>query len=251
MHGHISIIFLWLFLLSAVCGVGGTYRSALYPPFLDQEAMHATASEPDGWGSRLVAFFSKLIVTINQHVSWRDLRRVSFASSPPARLYRGARPLAGLCRGRFRRDRFFSFSALLLKNIYVWTPRNFICKFGPDGRHHGLWRRGNTARRHSPWRRGMTWQQRLLAPRADLSSMWRWRGLVARRHRSWRRAAKAYKTAALLAESMVPLISKLHQIYLDSKIRGGLLYRPRYGAQLICFVYWVVSFIVAHSFIVW
>jgi hypothetical protein len=138
-----------------------------------------------------------------------------------------------------------------LKNIYVWTPRNFICKFGPDARRHSLWRRGNTARRHSLWRRGMTWQQRLPAPRADLSSMWRRRGLVARRHRSWRRATDAYKTAALLAESStIPLISKLRQIYLDSKIRGGLLHRPRYGAQLICFVYWVVSFIVAHSLIV-
>jgi hypothetical protein len=29
-----------------------------------------------------------------------------------------------------------------------------------------------------------------------------------------------------------------------------LLRRPRYGSQLICFVYWVVSFIVANSFIV-
>ena len=34
----------------------------------------------------------------------------------------------------------FPFSALLLKNIYVWTPRNFICKFGPDTRRHRLWR---------------------------------------------------------------------------------------------------------------
>jgi hypothetical protein len=141
--------------------------------------------------------------------------------------------------------RIFSFSALLLKNIYVWTPRNFICKFGPDARRHRLWPRGNTARRHSLWRWGMTWQQRLPALRADLTSMWRRRGLVARRHRSWHRATEAYKTAALLAESStISLISKLHQIYLDSKIRGGLLRRPRYGAQLIYFVYWVVSFIV-------
>jgi hypothetical protein len=145
-------------------------------------------------------------------------------------------------------SRIFSFSALLLKNIYVWTPRNFICKFGPDTRRHRLWRRVNTARRHSLWRRGMTWQQRLPAPRVDLASMWRRRGLVARRHRSWRRATEAYKIVALLAESStIPLISKLRQIYLDSEIRGGLLRRPRYGAQLICFVYWVVS----HSFIVW
>jgi hypothetical protein len=147
--------------------------------------------------------------------------------------------------------RIFCILTLLLKNIYVWIPRNFICNFGPDARRHRLWRRGNTARRHSLWRRGMTWQQRLPAPRADLASMWRRRGLIARRHRSWRRATEAYKTAALLAESStIPLISKLHQIYLDSKIRGGLLHRLRYGAQLICFVYWVVSFIVAHSFIV-
>jgi hypothetical protein len=76
-------------------------------------------------------------------------------------------------------------------------------------------------------------------------------GLVAQRYRSWRRATEAYKTAALLAESSrFPLISKLHQNLLDSKIRVGSLRRPWYGAQLICFVYWVVSFIVAHSFIV-
>jgi hypothetical protein len=94
----------------------------------------------------------------------------------------------------------------------------------------------------------MTWQQRLPAPRADLTSMWRRRGLVARRHKSWRRATETYKTVALLAErSTIPLISKLRQIYLDSKIRGGLLRRPRYGAQLICFVYWIVSFIVDHN----
>jgi hypothetical protein len=158
---------------------------------------------------------------------------------------------AQLATDEQRVDRIFCFLALLLKNIYVWTPRNFICKIGPDARRHRLRRRGNTARRHSLWRRGLTWQQWLPTPRADLASMWRRCGLVAWRHRSWHRATEAYKTAALLAESStIPLISKLCQIYLDSKIRGGLLRRPRYGAQLICFVYWVVSFIVAHSFIV-
>jgi hypothetical protein len=40
--------------------------------------------------------------------------------------------------------RIFSFSPLLLKSIYVSTPRNFICKFGPDTRRHRLWRRGIT-----------------------------------------------------------------------------------------------------------
>jgi hypothetical protein len=94
---------------------------------------------------------------------------------------------------KFLVDQIFCILTLLLKNIYVWTPRNFICKFGPDARRHSLWRRGNTARRHILWRRGMTWQQRLPAPRADLSSMWWRRGLVARRHRSWRRATDAYK----------------------------------------------------------
>jgi hypothetical protein len=54
--------------------------------------------------------------------------------------------------------RIFSFSALLLKNIYVWTPINFICDFGPDTRRHRMWRRGNTSRRHSLWRRAVTWQ---------------------------------------------------------------------------------------------
>jgi hypothetical protein len=87
----------------------------------------------------------------------------------------------------------FSFSALLLKNIYVWTPKNFICKFGPDARRHRLWRRGNTSRRHNLWHRGMTWQQRLPAPRADMALTRRRCGLVARRHRSWRRAMEAYK----------------------------------------------------------
>jgi hypothetical protein len=92
------------------------------------------------------------------------------------------------------RPNFLYFNPTFEKN-YVWTPRNFICKFGPDARRHSLWRRGNTARRHSLWRRGMTWQQRLPAPRADLSSMWRRHGLVARRHRSWHRATDAYKAA--------------------------------------------------------
>jgi hypothetical protein len=59
------------------------------------------------------------------------------------------------------------------------------------------------------------------------------------------------KTAARLAESSIlSLISKLRQNLLDSKIRVGSLRRPRYGVQLIRFVYWVVSFILAHSFIV-
>jgi hypothetical protein len=53
--------------------------------------------------------------------------------------------------GRARGSRIFSFSALLLKNIYVWTSRNFICKFGPDTRRHRLWRRGNIARRHTAY----------------------------------------------------------------------------------------------------
>jgi hypothetical protein len=100
-----------------------------------------------------------------------------------------------------RCSQFFCILTLLLKNIYVWTSRNFICKFGPDARRHSLWRRGNTARRHSLWRRCMTWQQWLPTPRADLSSMWQRRGLVARRHTSWRRATDSYKTVALLAES--------------------------------------------------
>jgi hypothetical protein len=135
--------------------------------------------------------------------------------------------------------------------IYVWTPRNFICTFGPDAQRPRLWRRGNTARRHSLWRRAMTWQQRLPAPRADLAPTWWRRGLVARRPRSWRRATNAYKTAAQLAESSTfPLIFKLRKNLLDSKICVGSLRRPRYGAQLIRFVYWVVSFIVAHSLIV-
>jgi hypothetical protein len=150
-----------------------------------------------------------------------------------------------------RTVRIFSFSAILLKNIFVWTPRNFICKFGPDARRHRLWRRGSASRCHNLWRRGVTWQQRLPAPRADMALTRRRCGLVARRHRSWRRATEAYKTAALLAESNTfPLISKPRQNLLDSKIRVGSLRRPRYSAQLIRFVYWVVSFIVAHSFIV-
>jgi hypothetical protein len=138
--------------------------------------------------------------------------------------------------------RFFSFLALFLKNIYVWTPRNFICKFRPNTRRHRLWRRGNTARRHSLWCRGVAWQQRLPASRTDMTLTRRRCGLVAR---------TPIKTAALLAESSTfPLISKLRQNLLDSKIRVGSLRRPRYGAQLIRFVYWVVSFIVVHSFIV-
>jgi hypothetical protein len=59
------------------------------------------------------------------------------------------------------------------------------------------------------------------------------------------------KTAARLAESSTfPLISKLRKNLLDSKNCVASLRRPRYGAQLIRFVYWVVSFIVAHSLIV-
>jgi hypothetical protein len=132
--------------------------------------------------------------------------------------------------------------------IYVCTLRNFICTFGPDAQRHRLWRRGNTARRHSLWRRAMTWQQRLPAPRADLAPTWRRRDLVARRHRSWRRATSAYKNGR--AASREQHISKLRKNLLDSKICVGSLRRPRYGAQLIRFVYWVVSFIVAHSLIV-
>jgi hypothetical protein len=67
-----------------------------------------------------------------------------------------------------RRARIFYFLAPFVTKIYVWTPRNFICTFGPDARRHRLWRRGNTARRHSLWRRAVTWQQRLLTPRADV-----------------------------------------------------------------------------------
>jgi hypothetical protein len=52
--------------------------------------------------------------------------------------------------------RIFLFLAPFVTKIYVWTPRNFICKFGPDARRHRLWRRGNTARRHSLWRRAVT-----------------------------------------------------------------------------------------------
>jgi hypothetical protein len=58
-----------------------------------------------------------------------------------------------------------------------------------------LWRRGNTARHHHLWRRGVTWQQQLLAHRADMALTRRRCGLVARRHRSWRRATEAYKTS--------------------------------------------------------
>jgi hypothetical protein len=92
-------------------------------------------------------------------------------------------------------SRIFSFSALLLKNIYVWTLRNFICKFRPDTRRHRLWRRDNIARRHSLWRRGVTCQQRLPAPMADMALTRHRCGLVARRHRSWRRATEAYKNS--------------------------------------------------------
>jgi hypothetical protein len=92
-------------------------------------------------------------------------------------------------------SRIFCFLAHFVTKIYVWTPRNFICTFGPDARRHRLWRRGNTARRHSLWRRAVTWQQRLLTPRADLALTWWRRGLVARRHRSWRRATNSYKNA--------------------------------------------------------
>jgi hypothetical protein len=92
-----------------------------------------------------------------------------------------------------RTVRIFCFLASFVTQIYVWTPRNFICTFGPDARRHRLWRRGNTARRHSLWRRAVTWQQRLPAPRADLAPTWCRRGLVARRHKSWRRATNAYK----------------------------------------------------------
>jgi hypothetical protein len=91
--------------------------------------------------------------------------------------------------------RIFCFLAPFVTQIYVWTPRNFICTFGPDARRHRLWRRGNTARRHNLWRRALTWQQRLLASRADLAPTWWRRGLVARHHRSWRRATNAYKNA--------------------------------------------------------
>jgi hypothetical protein len=64
-------------------------------------------------------------------------------------------------RGGLLVGRIFCFSAPLETKIYVWTPRNLICTFGPEARRHRLWRRGNTARRHRSWR-----------------------------HRSWRRARK-------------------------------------------------------------
>jgi hypothetical protein len=115
-------------------------------------------------------------------------------SSAPRRPARAAvQPLS--CRVRPCPHRIFCFLAPFVTQIYVWTPRNFICTFGPDARRHRLWRRGNTARRHSLWRRAVTWQQRLLAPRADLALTWWRRGLVARRHRSWRRATNSYKNA--------------------------------------------------------
>jgi hypothetical protein len=86
------------------------------------------------------------------------------------------------CGGRTHTGgRIFCFLAPFVTQIYVWTPRNFICTFGPN------------ARRHKLWRRALTWQQRLLTPRADLAPTWWRRGLVARRHRSWRRATNAYK----------------------------------------------------------
>jgi hypothetical protein len=97
------------------------------------------------------------------------------------------------CRANLVLLRIFCFLAPFVTKIYVWTPRNLICKFGPDARRHRLWRRGNTARRHNLWRRALTWQQRLPSPRADLTSTWWRRDLVARCHRSWRRATNAYK----------------------------------------------------------
>jgi hypothetical protein len=90
--------------------------------------------------------------------------------------------------GHGRDSRIFCFLVPFVTKIYVWTPRNFICKFRSNARRHRLWRRGNTARR-----RGLIWQQRLPSPRADLTPTWWRRGLVARRHRSWRRATNAYK----------------------------------------------------------
>jgi hypothetical protein len=69
----------------------------------------------------------------------------------------------------------FLFLAPFVTQIYVWTPRNFICTFGPDARRHRLWRRGNTARRHSLWRRAVTWPWR-----AGMTWMSAWH--LARRH---------------------------------------------------------------------
>jgi hypothetical protein len=140
---------------------------------------------------------------------------------------------------------FFCFLAPFVTKIYVWTPRNFICMFGPDARRHRLWRRGNTVRRHSLWRRAGTWQQRLLAPRADLALTWWRRGLVARRHRSWRRAKNSYKTArAAGREQRISSHFQTSSKFAGFKDLSWLLRRPRYDVQLIRFVYWVVSLIV-------
>jgi hypothetical protein len=81
----------------------------------------------------------------------------------------------------------------------------------------------------------------------------RHRGLVARRHRSWRRATQTYKTGrAAGREHHIFSHFKTSSKLLDSKIRVGSLRIPRYGVQLIRFVYWVVFFrllvfIVAHN----
>jgi hypothetical protein len=61
--------------------------------------------------------------------------------------------LADVQRARY--DRIFCFLAPFETKIYVWTPRNLICTFGPEARRHRLWRRDNTARRHSLWRRAL------------------------------------------------------------------------------------------------
>jgi hypothetical protein len=141
--------------------------------------------------------------------------------------------------------RIFCFLAPFVTKIYVWTPRNFICTFGPDARRHRLWRRGNTARRHSLWRRAVTWQQRLVAPRADLALTWWGRGLVARRHRSWRRATNSYKSArAAGREQRISSHFQTSSKFAGFKYSSWLLRRPRYDVQLICFVYWVVSLII-------
>ena len=54
--------------------------------------------------------------------------------------------------------------------------------------------------------------------------------------------ANSFMPARLAESSTFPLISKLRQKFLDSKIRVGTLRRPRYGVQLIRFVYCVVVF---------
>jgi hypothetical protein len=38
-------------------------------------------------------------------------------------------------------NRIFCFLAPFESKIYVWTPRNFICTFGPEARRHRSWRR--------------------------------------------------------------------------------------------------------------